>query len=512
MRSKPFALATFGVIALSSAESAAKQVPVKTSSELYAAIKAAAAGDEIVLAPGTYAFSTGVAPVSTEHITCSAEGTPAAPIVVRSATPFAAKLEFNLVDGFNVTGPNWHFEGLDIRGTCPNDSDCEHAFHVVGKATGFIARGNRLSDFNAEVKVNALPSSDGTQHFLPDSGLLEGNEVFDAHPRSTSNPVTPFNIDNGSGWIVRANYVRDFTKAGGDGVSYGVFSKGGAKSPLFERNLVICSLDDKSPGTRIGLSFGGGGQSPSTCVPAFDPSVPCDPEIQDGIMRNNVVVNCSDVGIYLNKGKNTKLLHNTLIGTSGIDFRFVSSTGEAHGNVLDGKIRVRDGGTYSGDDNLIVTLGDFMGWYTNPLQGDLTKKGDLAPLLKKGTASALLPDDYCARPRGATPDWGALESSLGDCATNPPPLSGSGAGGGATTGTAAGGSTTSGAGGGQATSGGVGGTGGQGNGNEVPGKDGCGCRIGDGDSEPGGALVLLAAVVTSCMGRRRRHRKLTLVQ
>jgi MYXO-CTERM domain-containing protein len=172
--------------------------------------------------------------------------------------------------------------------------------------------------------------------------------------------------------------------------------------------------------------------------------------------------------------------------------------------VLDAKIHLRDGGTYSGDDNLIVTLGDFMGWYTNPLQGDLTRKGDLAPILHKGTASALVPDDYCARPRSATPDWGALESSLGDCATNPPPLSGSGAGGGTATGTGAGGSTATGAGGGQTSSGGAGG---QGTGDDMPGKDGCGCRIGDGDSEPGGALVLLAAVVSGCVGRRRRHGK-----
>jgi parallel beta-helix repeat protein len=33
-------------------------------------------------------------------------------------------------------------------------------------------------------------------------------------------------------------------------------------------------------------------------------------------MRNNVIVNCSDVGIHVNKSKNTRLLHSTLIGTS----------------------------------------------------------------------------------------------------------------------------------------------------------------------------------------------------
>jgi parallel beta-helix repeat protein len=511
MRSRPFALAVSGLITFTAAEGFAKQVPVSTPTELYAAIAAATAGDEIILAPGTYAFSSGVPPVSSQHITCAAAGTPAAPIIVRSATPLAAKLEFDLVDGFNVTGPNWHFEGLDIRGTCADDSNCEHAFHVVGQATGFVARNNHLHDFNAEVKVNAAPSADGTTHDLPDGGLLEGNEIWNSHPRNTGNPVNSLNIDNGSSWIVRANFVHDFTKAGGNGISFGIFNKGGAKSPIFERNLVICSLDDASAATRIGLSFGGGGQSPDTCAPAFDASVPCDLEIQDGIMRNNVVVNCSDVGIYINKGKNTRLLHNTLIGTSGIDFRFANSTGEAHGNVLDGGIHPRDGGTFTGDDNLISTLAELQGFYTDPLHGDLTKKGDLAALLEKGTASPLLPDDYCARPRGATPDWGALESSLGDCDTFPPVLSGSGAGGGAATGTGVGSGGTATSGGNTGSGGGsgasAGGAGGQGaNGDTVPGKGGCGCHIGEANGEGGGALAALAVAALGCAARSRQRR------
>ena len=39
-------------------------------------------------------------------------------------------------------------------------------------------------------------------------------------------------------------------------------------------------------------------------------------------MRNNIIVDCSDVGIYLNEGKNTKLYNNTVVNTMGIDARF----------------------------------------------------------------------------------------------------------------------------------------------------------------------------------------------
>ena len=124
----------------------ARVVPVATSAELTTAIGAAVAGDEIVLADGTYAL-TGV--------TCSAVGTSAAPIIVRAANRQMAKVEFNGAEGFKVTGAYWTFEELDIKGVCPSDSTCEHAFHVTGAAHYFVLRGSKVADFNAQLKVNA---------------------------------------------------------------------------------------------------------------------------------------------------------------------------------------------------------------------------------------------------------------------------------------------------------------------------------------------------------------------
>lgn len=392
---------------------AAKTVPVATVAELKAALSAAQAGDELVLAAGTYKLS---------GASCTAAGTAAAPIRVRAATPLAAKIEFDGLEGFKVSGPHWRFEDLSIRGVCASDSDCEHAFHVVGKADGFQMLRCQVVDFNAQLKVNS--ELVGGTRVMPQDGLVEGNQLYDTHARATSNPVTKLNVDNASGWVARANLIYDFHKGGGDSISYGAFFKGGGKNNRFERNLVLCSKNDTTGGTRIGLSFGGGGMSPALCAPAFSASVPCDPENDGGVMVNNIIVNCSDVGIYLNKAKNTKLLHNTLIATTGIDFRFASSTGEAHGNVLSDKIRVRDGGSFTGTDNLTqVPPADFSAMYVAPLQGDLRKKGDLGKLLDKGGATAGVVDDYCARTRvDGKHDWGALEHSLGDCTTTIPPL------------------------------------------------------------------------------------------
>jgi MYXO-CTERM domain-containing protein len=438
--------------ALAARVAAARDVPASTPAELSAAISAAQPGDVIAVADGTYDFA---------GASCTRAASAAAPIVVRGQTHLGAHIRMNALEGFKVSAPGWHFEDLDIQGVCANDSDCEHAFHVTGTATAFVMRNNRIADFNAQLKVNA-----DTAHNLPDGGLVEGNEIFDTHARNTANPVTKLNIDQASQWVVRANLIYDFHKGAGDSVSYGAFHKGGVKGPVFERNLVLCTLKDTTGGTRIGLSFGGGGMDPALCVPAWSASVPCDPEAQDGVMRNNIIVNCSDVGIYLNKAKNTLLVHNTLIATGGIDFRFASSTGQAHANVLASAIRGRDTGSFTGADNLTgLAAADFAAFYLDPLQGDLRKKGDLSALIDKGGVTTGVTDDFCARTRtDGRFDWGALEHSLGDCVTTFPPVSSPApgdAGGGGASGGLAGSGGAAGAGG--APSGGASGATGGGN-------------------------------------------------
>lgn len=406
------AIPVLGVLfGLVPAAAGARTVPVSDTAGLVAAIRAAHPGDDIVLANGTYELS------GNHGVNCTGAGAPDAPITVRAAHPLGAHVVSTAVEAFAVSAPGWRFEGLDVRGACPDDQACEHAFHVTGRATGFRLVGNRIADFNAHLKVNA----DG-EHDAPDGGLVEGNEFLDTHPRRTEGPVTPVNIDIASDWVVRGNVIRDFHKAGGGGESYGAFVKGGARRPLFERNLVLCADRDPVGGTRIGLSFGGGGMSPAQCAPHYDVSVPCDPEVEGGIMRNNIVASCSDVGVYLNHARDTKLLYNTLVATGGIQFRFPSSTGVAVGNVLTGGIRDRDGGSSRGEGNLTdVSPSQFAAWFRDPLHGDLRRKGDAvaaAPLMGHGLPRPDVADDYCGRKRAASAlDLGALQVSAGDCTT-----------------------------------------------------------------------------------------------
>lgn len=383
-------------------------IDVATPAELVAAISNAKAGDEIVLADGTYPL-TGVS--------CAAAGTQAAPIVVRAANKHGALIELDSLEGFKVTAPNWHFEGLDVRGVCAVDSNCEHAFHVMGAAEGFVLRNSRVRDFNAQLKVNAS-NINGT-YVIPHKGLIEYNELGDTRGRNTSNPVTKLNIDTGDDWIVRGNFIHDAYKMGGDGVSYATFLKSGGNRGVVERNLVVCSKDTTG-GTRIGLSLGGGGTGAQFCAPAFDPNVPCSIEHTGGTIRNNIIANCSDVGIYLNRAKDSRILYNTLIATNGIDFRFDTTSGEAVGNVLASKIRSRDSATMTATNNLQDVV-DFAAWYQAPLVGDLKVIGDVSAL--KAGGPKRVDDDYCGRVRPADPiTLGALEHPLGDCGTTTPPM------------------------------------------------------------------------------------------
>lgn len=389
----------------------ARDVPVSDANELRNAIATAAPGDVIVLAPGEYV---------TGNITCVAQGTQVAPVVVKAVFPWTAQVRFNGTEGFRVRGANWHFEDLDIQGVCADDNTCEHAFHVTGQAEGFVMRGCRVRDFNAQLKVNA-DQLGGVWH-IPHRGVVERNELGDTRPRQTSNPVTKLNIDTGDDWLIRDNLLHDFHKAGGDGVSYGAFLKSGGNRGLMERNLVMCTRDVNTGGTRIGLSLGGGGTAPEFCAPAFDANTPCDVEHRDGIIRNNIIIGCSDVGIYLNRAANTRVLANTLVATSGVDYRFVTTSGEAAGNLLSNVIRTRDSATLNRGTNLEnVSNAQFAGWYADPDNADLSVVGDVSALIAMVPTRTDIPTDYCARPRpNSALTLGALEHSLGSCSTTWP--------------------------------------------------------------------------------------------
>jgi hypothetical protein len=373
-----------------------RDVPVRNAAELRAAITNAQAGDIITLAPGTYDV--------VGNLPCRAPGKADAPIVVRAERLGDVIVRMDALEGFHVQGPHWTMENLDIAGVCADDSNCEHAFHIVGAADFMTIRYNRVHGFNAHIKGNGIPGTGVTP--FPDDVLVEGNEFFNERARNTSNPVTPIDVVGGRRWVVRANFIHDHQKGGGDHISYAAFLKGNSRDGLFERNLVACELLTTG-GIRLGLSFGGGGSGPDRiCEDAT-----CNPEHQNGTMRNNLIVNCpADVGIYLNEASGSKLYHNTLYNTTGIDVRFATSDADVQNNLLMGRIRERDGGQATLGTNIQqASAADFARWFADPARRDFTLK-DGSQLVDKGAALAAVTDDYCAQARAdGKPDLGAVE-------------------------------------------------------------------------------------------------------
>ena len=368
---------------------------VSTSAEFLETLKQARAGEVITLLPGRYHF---------EHtITINQTGSAAARITVRAVRPDKVFLDFQMGEGFKVSAPYWTFENLHIGGVCTPQTDCEHAFHIVGKAAWFIARNNTIVDFNAHFKIN------GEDRHFPDNGLIDGNTLTNTRIRQTDNPVTLVDLVAASHWRISHNLITDFIKADGNQVSYGAFVKGGGSDNRIEQNIVLCEYLIHSPrGQRVGLSLGGGGTGPQYCRDER-----CITEQDNSMIQSNLIASCSDDGIYLNRAATSKIFHNTLIDTGGISVRFAESTADIRGNLVDGLIRTRNGGLMRATENLTTSatrlyLGGHpvRNLFSNPTAMNFLWKAEAPVHLLSDTAI----NDLCDAPKSRGQRYGAFEN------------------------------------------------------------------------------------------------------
>jgi hypothetical protein len=329
----------------------------------------------------------------------SRPGSAGALITVRARQPGSVVLEQEAVEGFRISAPYWQFENLVLRGACGDDSSCEHAFHVIGAAHHVAIVNNLVVDFNAHLKIN------GQGGQFPDHGLIASNTLTNTRVRMTANPVTPIDLVAASDWRIERNLISDFVKADGNGISYGAFAKGGGARNVFERNLVWCERRLTGlPGQRVGLSLGGGATGKDYCRDRA-----CVVEQQDSTMRSNLIAGCSDVGIYLNNAAQSKLVHNSVIDTAGVDVRVAGSSADLEGNLVDGAIRSRNGGIVRGRDNLsAASFNAYLGYHpVRSLYAPSAFGWSGEP--ERRQASPGLPLDLCGQARGAAPAYGAFE-------------------------------------------------------------------------------------------------------
>lgn len=361
-----------------------QQIRVDSPQAIRQALREAKPGTRIVIAPGLYPFNGNLSPGN--------DGRSDAPIVLAADQPGTVWLQFSQLDGILVGRPYWTFENLDIRGVCKHHDACEHAFHVVGRAAFTTIRNNRITDFNAHIKVN------GYKGDWPDHGLLAYNTLTNSRTRETAKPVTPFDLVGANHWRVEDNLVSNFAKGHGNKVSYGIFMKGASEGGRIERNLVICSEDKVSrPGIRVGISFGGGGTGPQYCRDGR-----CDAyEHHRGLAANNIVAHCNDTALDVNQSKQIVLAHNTLINTSGVATRGALAHARLYGNLYEGVARARNGSRITAEFNETLDhRSAFMN--TDGLVFEWQAPPERVPSLKS------LQGDFFSRPRGAASLPGAL--------------------------------------------------------------------------------------------------------
>ena len=303
-----------------------REVEVSSVSGLLKAINTALPGDRISVAPGEYLFSG-------RSIEVVRSGTATRPIILTAEHPWQTTFSFNLLEGLSVTASDWHFDGLSIEGVCSQDSRCEHAFHIVGKAYRTRISNSRIVNFNAPIKIN------GDSGHFPDGGLIENTYIGNTRARDTTKPVVGIDAVAVNHWLVRNNLIANFKKTKGNHTSSGGFFKGAGGYNRFESNLVVCSERVAMEYIQIGLSLGNGGTSSSACRDGR-----CQFEQRDSDITGNLIANCSDVGIYLNRASGSTLTNNTLYSTLGIDVRFEASNAIIANNLLSGRIKERDGG------------------------------------------------------------------------------------------------------------------------------------------------------------------------
>jgi len=361
---------------------------VSDANAIAQAMRQAQAGQVIEIAPGRYTIK--------QALKTAQAGGAGAPITLRASQPGSVTLEIATPEGIIIQHPYWIIENLVMRGSCADDSQCEHALHVVGGGQHTIIRNNRIEDFNAHIKVNGLRGQ------WPDHGLIRFNTLGNTRARRTHLPVTPIDIVGASHWQVQDNLISRFVKAEGNRVSYGVFMKGAGAHGRIERNLVICTPEDISqPGSRVGISLGGGGTGKQYCRDGV-----CAAEHFDGVVAHNIVAHCNDFGIDVNAADRSRIAFNTLINTSGIDARRAANDTQVNGNLLEGRIRARDGSTISTSLNETRPLSRY---FTAPDQLDLR----WLRLPETIPSTPELGADFCNKPRrdGTLP--GAIDAEQG---------------------------------------------------------------------------------------------------
>lgn len=259
----------------------ARELRATNESELKGAIAAAAPGDVILLAPGTYDMG--------QSLATGANGTKDKPIVLACAGDEGyAQLVANGQIAFRIASQYWGFRGIHFVGDparteatvfMDGPGGCGHVRFVDCRISGSKAYGMKGA------KTVERPVHDV---------VIEHTELFDTGG-------TGFDLVCGDDWVLRGNHVHDYGKGGG--VTYGIFLKGGGRNGVVDGNIVD---GGRRPGT-VGISFGGGLTGAKWLDTVDGKPVP---EHSKGVAMNNIVLATGDVAYHCNNAADCAFVNN----------------------------------------------------------------------------------------------------------------------------------------------------------------------------------------------------------
>jgi parallel beta-helix repeat protein len=303
----------------------ARTLHVSDIQHLVQACGEAVAGDEIVIAPGTYTLKdrTRIAIQNrTGPVTVRGESGKSADIIIEGQGQDNESVQtvFDLTDS-----PDWTFRDLTTRATY------YHGFKFNGASSGCMLSNVTMRDHGESgVKGTSDPKSD--RH--PDRLLMDRCDIGFTIPAGGTREVVE-GVDGVAvkGWIIRNCRFINIQKHGDP--AYGVFTKGNSAETLIEKN--------RFENCFIGASFGGGGTGPDYFRDQDQTF-----EHRGGKISGNTFLHCTDAAIYINKGTDCEISGNNMTDcAANIQLRYPQSSARVLNNRVQSEgeepiIRVRD--------------------------------------------------------------------------------------------------------------------------------------------------------------------------
>ncbi|HUW82310.1 MAG TPA: Calx-beta domain-containing protein, partial [Phycisphaerae bacterium] len=383
------------VVSETTTEGQAQTWNVTTIGELETATRNYNAGDEILIAAGTYVLDSYLNLNNGQVLIHGATGNPSnvilqGPGINADVDPKNGLLVGSddvTIEDLMITGVFWN--GIQIRGEIDTDRTVIRNLRLIDCGERYIKCSTNGSDANSIAEdvliedVYMEQTQDLTAH--PDNDYIGGIDAMGIHNWTVHNCVA-VNIHGATG--------------GGRG---GVFWWQGVTNPTVEQNLLLnCDR---------GIAMGNA--SPPTHAYAGNNHV------NGGIVRNNFIVRGVGIGLELSYVANLKVYHNTVYSDDASYWRTVqiydnagqTTSLEVAYNLIRGQIDESSTGDYTLTGN-ITGSNVWPSWFVDPLNGDLHLTNQATPALDAAPSLAEVTDDYDGEARSATPDLGADETAL----------------------------------------------------------------------------------------------------